>query len=146
MTKQEIFDRVWDWFVVKGMPLSTDGLQCRLRKNGCADDLVRCALGLFVPDEKYDPSLEAMVPPSRALPDERERLLQVTGLSSEGLDFALRLQSAHDTTASTYLDKVTARADIAANLRDVAAGYEILIPELPSGVESTQGRQRFLKP
>lgn len=57
-TKQEIFDRVWDHFVVQGNPrsVSDDGEDCRYRgRNG-----TRCAVGIFIDDADYDERMDAL--------------------------------------------------------------------------------------
>lgn len=52
MTEQEIFDEVWDHFVVKKYPRSRgrEGDGCMYRGR----DGARCAAGLFISDEQYD--------------------------------------------------------------------------------------------
>lgn len=47
LTKQEIFDKVWDYFVVQGKPRSSDANgKCQyLTDDGC-----RCAVGVLMPD------------------------------------------------------------------------------------------------
>jgi hypothetical protein len=56
LTNQEDFDRVWDHFITKKNPKSMtfNGETCAYRgvKNS------RCAAGLFISDEKYDPKFE----------------------------------------------------------------------------------------
>ena len=59
MTNQEIFDKVWNHFVVERKPRSFDytldgGCSCRYRDSKGN----RCAVGLFIDDADYHPSLE----------------------------------------------------------------------------------------
>lgn len=61
MTKQEMFDRVWDHFITKKNRRSTiepGHTVCRYRgPNG-----LKCAAGLFVPDACYSPDMEGCSP------------------------------------------------------------------------------------
>jgi len=55
LTPQQIFNRVWDWFVVNKKPasLSEEGV-CQYRgPNGA-----RCAVGIFIHDKDYDRECE----------------------------------------------------------------------------------------
>jgi len=54
MTKQEIFNKVWDHFIVnKGKKSMINGI-CKFRGiNGS-----KCVIGLFIPDEKYDKRMD----------------------------------------------------------------------------------------
>src|SRR4051812_3457243 len=59
MEAQSIFDKVWNHFVVnKGAPSVGDSGRGKYRKSGKADDPCRCAAGLFIPDEQYDPVID----------------------------------------------------------------------------------------
>ena len=55
MTKQEAFDEVWNYFVVEGNPQAKgENGFCRYRtKDGC-----RCAAGVLIRDEEYNPLFE----------------------------------------------------------------------------------------
>ena len=58
LTKQEVFDQVWDYFVVQGHPQSiyydTSGFgSCMYRSENS-----KCAIGIFIPDDEYSISLE----------------------------------------------------------------------------------------
>jgi len=56
MTKQEIFNKVWDHFIVnKGKrSMSPSGKSCRYR----GEDGGRCAVGILIPDEMYSSEIE----------------------------------------------------------------------------------------
>lgn len=59
MTNPEIFDKVWDHFIVKKRPRSFDftldgGCACRYRDSKGN----RCAVGLFIDDADYHPDME----------------------------------------------------------------------------------------
>lgn len=63
MTKQDVFDRVWQAFVVDGAPpgVTSSGAGCRYRVfNDDGSIKARCAVGLCIPDELYDGEMEAM--------------------------------------------------------------------------------------
>jgi hypothetical protein len=59
MTNQEAFDRVWHWFVVEGHAQSKapGSMACLYR----GPDGLKCAVGVLIPDEEYQPSLEGKV-------------------------------------------------------------------------------------
>jgi hypothetical protein len=56
MTEQEIFDKVWRHFIIEGNPRSVNEYArfCAYRGSKGA----KCAFGLFIPDDKYDPAME----------------------------------------------------------------------------------------
>ncbi len=56
MTKQEVFDRVYDHFVTKKSPPSMSHGMCRLKQDPDDANSPRCAIGLFISD--YTPDLE----------------------------------------------------------------------------------------
>lgn len=56
MTKQEIFNKVWQYFVVEKHPRSVEGDLCYYRHP--SGDGRRCAAGLFISDAEYRKSLE----------------------------------------------------------------------------------------
>ena len=57
MTPQEIFDAVWDWFVVQnhGKSLNESGVCAYRGEYG-----ERCAFGVIIPDDSYDPGMEGL--------------------------------------------------------------------------------------
>jgi hypothetical protein len=56
MTKQEIFDKVWNHFVVENNPpaMDTERRSCRYRTH----DGLKCAVGILIPDKEYLPVIE----------------------------------------------------------------------------------------
>ncbi len=92
ISRQEAFDKVWRHFVVEKGPPSAglrDGTSvCLYRGSGGR----RCAIGVLVPDELYDPEWEeTTITP---------RILALTGLDPDAdLTFARELQRCHDDTA-----------------------------------------------
>lgn len=61
-SKQKAFDLWWEHYIVNNGSLSgvhgKDGSFCRYRRNKKADCKARCAVGLLIPDEKYDPEMD----------------------------------------------------------------------------------------
>ncbi len=123
MTKQSILDRLWQHFVVERKPFGTnsDGV-CRYRgTNG-----VCCGVGLFIPDDKYEPDMEEMSP--RGLADRLDWPVEVTQLLED-------VQSVHD-NATLYVQKsMRALEDPYDNMQHglerLASDYELDVPELP---------------
>ena len=62
MTKQEVFNKVWDHFVTKRNPQSISADRCMYRQDGTPTCPVRCAVGLFIPDAEYSTYLEGAMP------------------------------------------------------------------------------------
>ena len=54
LTLQEIFDRIWEHFIVQKNPRSMQGTNCVYQDGKGA----RCAIGIFLLDHEYDVSLE----------------------------------------------------------------------------------------
>ncbi len=88
LSRQEIFDKVWDWFVTEGNPRSVgpDG-ECLYR----GPDGARCAAGVLIPDELYKGKLESVG--VYGLPRE---LLRAIGVEDKDVGFLRALQWAHD--------------------------------------------------
>lgn len=112
MTKQEAFDRVWQWFAVEKRPLSASAdLGCAYR----GDDGARCAVGIFIPDAEYASSMEGQsfcivvdrCPSLAALPSETQSLLET-------------LQDCHDTAEN--------RSGLVRKLRELAAHEGLRVP------------------
>lgn len=95
-TKQEIFNRVWDHFVTRKSPLSMVAGTCRYRRDMKPDSPVRCAVGIFIPDELYTLEMEECGRIGTVL--ERLRSLDpaLRAFLEENLDFLRKLQRAHD--------------------------------------------------
>lgn len=95
MTKQEMFNKVWDWFVVgKNLPSATIDDYCRYRGvNGA-----KCAIGIFIPDTVYNASMEGLA--VRKLLQEYPELIPfVTPTDCDiplVIPFLVKMQSAHD--------------------------------------------------
>ena len=99
MTSQEVFNKVWDWFIVKKNPPSLDSNKtCQYRgPNGA-----RCAIGIFIDDNDYDEAFEGMSVGDILGNRSNSKL---TTFISEHLSLLEELQSEHDTVAVDYLTK-----------------------------------------
>lgn len=57
--QQEAFNKVWNHFVVNKGPLSfIQGAICMYRLDKTAACPIRCAVGVLMPDEEYDPEFD----------------------------------------------------------------------------------------
>jgi hypothetical protein len=143
---QQIFDTVAEHLMRQGMPALRDDIpdQHKLKGSGfCAYRNaagLRCAVGVFVPDELYTPDFEDRT---------AWHVLSACGLISEDecrsylsddgsrLDLLTRLQRVHD-SAARWPDRYTppvasrgpeaVRAFWASKLREVAEQFELRVP------------------
>ncbi len=123
MTKQEIFNKVWDWFVTKGYPRSKD-LQGACRYRG--DNGTKCPVGVLIPDDLYTPMMEGAAA-SRAC-------ILITNYSTEGAKFVASLTE--ESNSAQLLSELQAvhddgdrNEDMTRDLRQVAYMYKLSIPE-----------------
>lgn len=147
MNKQEIFDKVWDYFVTKGNNPGMDGLGCVYYGDGGA---ARCAVGCLLPDDvaKEMPSGLSVVGIVRAAnPANLNTHLgnvfvteSVYGLAKRACEalfgsdalskhdsavrFFTRLQDAHDAAANCD----SFREAVRDNLLSFAGQYELKVP------------------
>jgi hypothetical protein len=99
MNNQQIFDKVSRHLLKQGTR-STDELQCVYRGPGG----LKCAIGVLIPDEAYDPKMEGVsaagiIDQTGVDPDKREimaRIRQATGLGEENKALLESLQRLHD--------------------------------------------------
>lgn len=128
MTKQEIFDKVWDHFVVKGNPRSQvetpGGDTCRFRQDQTAACPVRCAVGLFIPDDAYVPAMDDSCGTSTCLRELYELPPEIDALFEEHDALFYALQQAHDSSETP--------AALHAGLRNVARRYSLTVPAADS--------------
>lgn len=98
LTKQEVFNTVWQYFVIEGHAQSVGPSSlCFPYTISCvykAED-TKCAIGIFIPDEEYSTALEedALSDVIEACPTTKVLLEDVRG------EFLSSLQQAHDTAA-----------------------------------------------
>jgi hypothetical protein len=87
LTRQEIFNKVWQHAVIEQQPPSiTYENQCRYR----GPDGTKCFIGVIIPDEKYDPSFEK---------SSLRHILEVLNFDVELSPFLRSLQCIHDSCA-----------------------------------------------
>lgn len=122
MTNQQIFNKVWDHFIVNENPASVvtreDGtLKCQYRGSNGA----KCAVGIFILDEEYDKKMEGLCA-TDLLAESHSRLSQLT--SAMGW-FLNRLQSAHDDSAlvGRHFHRLMKR-----DLKELARRYSLKVP------------------
>jgi hypothetical protein len=128
LSAQEIFNKVWDWFVVQKKPRSIRG---NIRGNQCAyrgeldGERTCCAVGLFIADEDYHPDMESMS--VRELEDYvsvDEDLDHIDAPLWEFLRTNYRLLDALQAAHDSYWDHLTP----AAALRVVATRFGLKVP------------------
>ena len=127
MTSQEAFNKVWDWFVVKKNAASVTyvvGIEVNCAYRG--ENNTKCAVGIFIPDEMYDPRIEGMS--YRLLFDNRPDIACLfSGLTDR---FICQLQMAHDEAAvKTACNPEGFTYEIERHLRGLASAWELRIPE-----------------
>ena len=118
--RQRQLDAVWDWFVVQGKPRSI-GVDDLRRPQCCyrSETGLRCGVGVLIPDELYESSIEGMSASSVAadscgsLPELSKAL---GGL--ENSNFLDSIQFAHD-SSFPYME---------VELREIALRYNLTVP------------------
>lgn len=121
-TNQAVFDKVWEAFVVgdrqravcnKGMTIET----CVYRGDQDAHSDTRCAIGVCIPDDMYDPELDSqgsIRQVHEVMPDWYDSVFN--GIQ---VNFLAALQRIHDQSFETFED----------SMRKTAAAYKLTIPE-----------------
>lgn len=113
---QEIFNKVWQYFVVEKHTRSTEGGKCFYRHP--SGDGRRCVVGLFIKDEEYHKTLETF---GAHNPDVLFTLVKSGVLESWRVqDFLRDLQIAHDQSAGEFVEEE--------RLRQSAASFKIKVP------------------
>ena len=117
MNKQEVFNKIWNHFVVDKAPISIDGVICKYRNSKGA----KCAVGLLIKDEFYSQILENYFPgPGSNLLNEA---LEKSGVECwKEYHFLDSLQIAHD---GCFKDEDS----IGLRLTRVASTYDLSIPK-----------------
>jgi hypothetical protein len=97
LTRQQLFDNAWNWFVVEKKERSYNKYTrtCLYRgPNG-----TKCAIGVSIPDNKYDPGMENRG--IRGIMSNYEPNLGRV-FDKNDLDFLAELQQVHDNLANSY--------------------------------------------
>lgn len=128
-TKQDVFNIVWQEFVVDGRQQAYDREEDKCVYRGSdpdtkkreADSDMRCLVGVCIPDDMYDPELEYHGGISNVYNNMSEWYESVFN----GIDVAFlsSLQRAHDDAGNSEFT-----ADITARLRGVAEDHGLTIP------------------
>jgi hypothetical protein len=116
--EQEAFDKVWRHFVTDGAPPSIligKSVRCRYRGDGGA----KCAVGVLIPDEEYEPGMEG---------HSATELLYDGVASLDGMSelFLIGIQGAHDIAATDTFGPFWEK--IERKLRDVADEFTLTVP------------------
>jgi hypothetical protein len=114
MNKQEVFDKVWNHFIVNNGPpsLSSEGC-CYRGPNGA-----KCAIGIFIADEDYTDEMEGCAVSSllrisqSGHPGHRKLILAIqksmpgldVSIDNEDVLFLNKLQETHDESAHLDID------------------------------------------
>lgn len=157
MTKQEVLNKVWQWFIVEKHPSAYQKIEGKVGQcvyKGSVDPMQRCGIGCLLPDN-FPPDGELGGLPKgnsisgiletaavivrngdTAAPVGPVGFLRVYAILSDFTDLSGRrfldaIQSAHDSAATSSTD---AFADLLrANLSDVARRFGLSIPgEVPT--------------
>lgn len=121
MDRQTMFDRVYRHFVIDraspSVVFTCGTVQCRYRgPNG-----ERCALGLLIPDDAYEPTMEGTL----ALGLLDNKLCARLGIDIDDVDFVDELQGAHDHSVDAGAGF---HDDLESKLRHIAARYDLTVP------------------
>lgn len=88
-TKQDIFNEVWQWFVVEKHEKSRNPETGYCQYN-LPEKNTKCAAGIFLRDCKYDPSFDGMYGTLRQV------LTAIGGGALSMYDYVSRIQKIHD--------------------------------------------------
>lgn len=117
-TLQPMFNKIWGEFVVNKRPRAVAGIACIYRGDGEADSDTRCAIGVCIPDEMYDPKLDdcgSIGEIHREMPDWYASVFN--GLPIDALN---GLQLIHDEEFENFEEE----------MRDFAYEHSLYIPSL----------------
>jgi hypothetical protein len=123
MTKQEIFNKVWEHFITNKSEPSTakdyPNYGCMFRKDLIPDNKTRCAVGLFIPDDEYTPDMEINVSTT---------VHKVASDLAIDSAFLYNLQFAHDSAAALSRDNDKFFELIRSELVDFAINQKLVVP------------------
>lgn len=120
MNNQQIFDTVWKHFVTNNSRSGMHEGKCMLR----TPDGRKCAAGILIPDDKYDPSLDDEQYQAEACWSER-----VAGLIRMDVVFLSELVDCHDrATSGMRYAELGFNGAIKENLERLAEEYSLKIP------------------
>jgi hypothetical protein len=97
MTRQEMFDKVWEHFVVNKQPLSRDSTNfCFYRGPGGE----KCAAGILIPDELYDSGMESMK--ASHMLRQYPKVADALNINHDDMVFLDDLQAIHDNSCDLF--------------------------------------------
>lgn len=102
MTKQEIFDKVWQYYIVEKHKRSIERGVCLYRHPGA--DGRRCAAGLLIADEHYSPEIEGYAARFPGV----SAALKKSGVDMDDADIrdlVGQMQYAHDVSSGDFVDE-----------------------------------------
>lgn len=121
MNNQEVFNKVWNHFVVNKSSPSVNV------KGGCfyrGPNNTKCAAGVLIPDDLYSPTMEGITFYSllRGYPALKKYFNGCNGL------LIRQMQLCHDGVAQTYWDDPAFYTHMEYELRKIAVNCDLAIP------------------
>lgn len=125
LTRQEVFDKVYSYFLFEDKPFSIEYNVCLYRgPNG-----EKCAFGIFIPDDLYHGGLEGR--PANII---LEKFAPELNLNPEDGQFFSELQKCHDYAALLPAEYVYKKGPLRFSLELLASKYNL---EIPSGFDGS---------
>ena len=130
MTNQEVFNTVWNHFVVDRNTYSVDETGvCQYRGEGPKEG-AKCAIGLFIPDDIYNFEMEEWTGPEDLIKNSLDMAFIFKGISTGFLD---KLRDCHDSAALVDWDDNDSNENIflsemIKNLERVAGVWGLVVP------------------
>lgn len=120
-TIQEAYDRIREWFSRPGAERSLADGVCRYRATGKNGEVLKCAMGVLIPDEVYDPAWEFSLEDPGL---DGGQIARKMGWRKRGLiDFVEYAQRAHDHSGYGGVMEFLGRLD------NLAQRYGLKVPE-----------------
>lgn len=125
---QEILNKVWQHFIVENNPYSVNKTgSCKYRQNLKSDCAIKCAVGLFIPNELYKPVFDSKhyeVMPFSEFINACTMDKSLFNFFKRNYLFLGELREAHDNAACFGHTKEL----FAAKLREIAQQRKLTIP------------------
>ena len=123
MTNQEIFDRVWNHFIVENNSVSALNNDCPQYKDEAGN---KCTIGILIPDELYRPAMEGLSYDSVLC--RWPKVLHTIVGEDNVVDLLSTLQGIHDYAAwqhETSLNTISSKQELV----EVAKNFNLSIPK-----------------
>lgn len=130
MTKQEILNKVWDYFIVEKHPKAYDVRCCYRTKDG-----YKCAIGCLIPDELYQHKWDVPdencgigtgVDELYACDKDFKNFIDSLFDSKVEISFLARLQGCHDLSTGGFSEFHTSMKN---NLTNLALELDLKVPQ-----------------